>query len=67
MQDQPMYCILAGALIGATAGYFWGEYCKKNRKKKKMSLDSIVILPKGMEKRARKIIGGVKKTLDDLV
>ncbi len=67
MHEHPMYCVLAGALVGGAVGYFYGEYHHKNSKKKKMSLDSIVILPKGMERKAKKILGGVKKSLEDLV
>lgn len=60
-----MYGILTGALIGAAAGYYFGGY--RSHHKGKMPLDSILILPKGMERKAKKIMGGVRKTLEEIM
>ena len=51
-------------MIGAAMGYMLRDYAASEMKGKDRD-DPIVLLPKGMERRARRMIRNMKHTLDE--
>lgn len=63
LRNRHSYCLFAAFSIGVAAGFKLRDYCIADKKRKMP--DPIVLLPKKMERKARRAIRNVKDTLDD--
>lgn len=61
-------CLFASFMLGATAGYMYHDYFMTSAGHRKRGKDSpVIILPKSMAKKAKKLKRDLQETWEDIV
>lgn len=61
-------CLFASFMLGAAAGYMYHEYYMTPAgRKKRRKISPIIIVPRDMAKKAKKIKRNLQETLEDMM